>query len=767
MYNAPYPARLAVSPMEQMEFNHLSPRNLGNIFLRHKLLILATVVAVTGVTAASQMLIRPQYLARSTTKIEFAPTEGTAGAPVPVAEKEMRMETQTKLMGSLSMAEMVVRDLKLYDDPMFTGHPPLKPGESTPERLQSRITVTTRKLQAVSEVRRQPRTQLIEVAVATQDPQLSARIADRFPVALQKWEDRARANDRRNQINGLNNKVKTVLTNLGEAERAVADFRGQHGMLAGAGTEMDLTQINNIAAEAASARANRAASYARASGIGSAGLGGEALGTSSPQLVQQRRQYEDLSRRKAELAVTFGPGYPEMQAINAQLRLLENDMAAESARAQKTALAVASADAARAAGLARSEAAGAAARSAVLSGFVGQLMSKANQSAQANGTLARLERDAQTFRDLYAETRRALESTMASRSTSTLSATVLAPASIPTESVNVTPKKKVTAALFGSLLLGFLVAFAKDMLDTKLRSASEIRRRFALPTLGMLPAIDPLLLANPYQNPVLRNPRSVFAEVARTLYLELAKKPGGGKVVAITSPLPGDGKSTVALSLAAAAMKQGARAILVDLDLRRAGILQEIQRNSGDPDLIHYITNRDSVKELIPHMRDPLHSSVATIDETGARDDQLPSILSTHERVDDPGGVISSGALHDLLRRLSSQFDLVVVNAPPVLAVRDATTLASIADETLMVIRWGETTTEELAAAIEAMGDVPVGVVFNGVDYAEHARRRHSDAIQYYSRSSAYFEDDDMAPPRSGLLARLQAMLARRQSATA
>src|SRR6218665_2648192 len=196
---------------------------------------------------------------------------------------------------------------------------------------------------------------------------------------------------------------------------------------------------------------------------------------------------------------------------------------------------------------------------------------------------------------------------MASRGNSSMAATVLAPAAGPTQPINVTPKKDVSAALFGSLLLGFLIAFARDMLDTRMRSAADIRRRFALPTFAMLPAIEPHLLADPANNPVVSQPRSAFAEAARALYLEVAARPrpGGARIVSITSPLPGDGKTTVALSLAAAAMKQGARTLLIDLDLRRTGILQDIQRASGDPDLIHYIRNRHMIQSLLPPVADP------------------------------------------------------------------------------------------------------------------------------------------------------------------
>src|SRR3546814_14606156 len=103
------------------------------------------------------------------------------------------------------------------------------------------------------------------------------------------------------------------------------------------------------------------------------------------------------------------------------------------------------------------------------------------------------------------------------------------------------------------------------MFDNKLPSGQHIRRYFGLPTLAMIPRMAHLDMS-PDTSPVISDPRSLFAEVARSLYAETAScwNGDGAQVVVVTSPMPGDGKSTVAPSLAAAPAAKRARAAIID-----------------------------------------------------------------------------------------------------------------------------------------------------------------------------------------------------------
>jgi Mrp family chromosome partitioning ATPase len=174
---------------------------------------------------------------------------------------------------------------------------------------------------------------------------------------------------------------------------------------------------------------------------------------------------------------------------------------------------------------------------------------------------------------------------------------------------------------------------------------------------------------------------------------------------------------------------------VVDFDLRRPGpsILRTIQASSGTPDLIELLTGDEDPQHLLP-------SQDADVTEKTA------VVLSTSESVRNPGSLIRGWQVVRLLERLRDQYDLVVINAPAILAVRDATTLSGIADSTLMVVHWGKTTIEQLRAAMKLLHTPVAGAVFNQVDYAEHARRGYGDAVQFYMGSASYYSDSFREP---------------------
>ena len=723
------------------DFGSLNAREILNIFIRQKNMILAVVLLITSFVALRELFVTPEYLAKAVIKIEVLPS--SAGVQISPPEREMRLDTQTRQLGSPALAQVVARDLKLHRNRVFMEHNVPK-GPLSPAEENARIAAAAEKLRLQTEVERPPRTQLIHVSVVTPSPRLSARIANHYVTAVQNWENRARDTRRQQALAYLGPQLQSSENEVQLAEKELAAARAKYRMLPGAGSTLDLSQINNIASEFVSASGQSAGLSARASGVARSGIGGIAPASeSSPVLISQQRQYDELLRRKSELSATYADNYPELKAVNSQLGDLNSSISLETERVRAAAIGAASANAAREAQIARSEASGAAARAGTISSFLRNYTAKAYSNTRDGVFIAKLERDVISKRDAYLAVSKQMQLAMSDMGYGAVNASVLSSATAPSLPMNVTRSNAITAAFIGSLVLGCLLALVREMMDGRLWTSHQIRRRFGLPTFAMLPRVDEKLLVHPSDNPIVRHPRSIFAETAGALYRDVIRLHGGKapQVLAISSALPGEGKSTVALSLATAAMAMGRRAILIDLDLRRHGMLQVMQRESNAPDLTDYLSHREPLERLVPAIstgyKEAAHSPAL-------REAAFPAVLSVHNPVPDPAALIASAELGDLVEALKQQFDFIVLNAPPLLAVRDAKTLSDLADDTLMVVRWGQTTIEEFGAALDTLNLPPTAVIFNDVDYAEHARRRYRDPIQYAARAVDYYEDAGM-----------------------
>ena len=196
----------------------------------------------------------------------------------------------------------------------------------------------------------------------------------------------------------------------------------------------------------------------------------------------------------------------------------------------------------------------------------------------------------------------------------------------------------------------------------------------------------------------------------------------------------------VSVTLAAAAMAVGKRVAVIDLDLRKTGLIQQMKR-AETPDLIEILKGHVDFSKIAPPML-PNDSDLDQIDTETAIDTSRIALISATKPVAEPARLLGSRALQVLLADLRNKFDFIVINAPATLAVKDARTMCSFADHTVVVARWGKTTIDQMNATMEMLGINRVaGVIFDQVNYEEHARGRYGDAIQYYWESASYYTD--------------------------
>jgi capsular exopolysaccharide synthesis family protein len=265
-----------------------------------------------------------------------------------------------------------------------------------------------------------------------------------------------------------------------------------------------------------------------------------------------------------------------------------------------------------------------------------------------------------------------------------------------------------------------------------LTSAAEVAEAFGLPDIGELPTLlstldgeqKPLRLLDPVDY-ISAKPLSYFAETFRNLRTALvASRPGiNVKVVAITSALPGEGKTTVAMCLARTMALAGARVVLVDCDLRRRSIGRWIE-----------VAPSAGLVEVL--------KGTARLDEALVKDAKSDVMLLPQKEAPlTPSDLFGGGTMDRLLDELRARADFVILDAPPVLALSDARVLCPKADAVLMLARWRRTPRRAVLAALKALNPEETfiaGIALSQVNLREQSNSGEGDS-QYYRRYVSYY----------------------------
>ncbi len=291
-------------------------------------------------------------------------------------------------------------------------------------------------------------------------------------------------------------------------------------------------------------------------------------------------------------------------------------------------------------------------------------------------------------------------------------------AELPTSPVSPQTDRNVLLGLVLGLLLGLGYAVIRSQLDRRIRSAAAVEQRFGVTVVGAIPG-DPGLRHDPgapaslavtdeADAPAGTGAAEAFRKLRTNLrFMDVDNPP---RVIVVTSPEQGDGKSTIAANLAAAIAASGEPVTLVDGDLRRSSVAQSLGLVEG-AGLTDVLTGRVDVTEVTQRPHDQPNLAV----------------LSAGAVPPNPSELLGSQTMRTLLRQLAEE-SIVIVDAPPLLPVTDAAVLTAVADGAFVVISTGKTLDTELAAAlghIEAVSGRTLGIVFNRVP------RRESDTGYY------------------------------------
>ncbi|MDB5654388.1 MAG: exopolysaccharide biosynthesis protein [Tardiphaga sp.] len=703
-------------------------------------LALAYVMSVnTLYTATSTVLVDPRRANVVETNQAVLSNFGTDDATI---------ESQTLLIQSVAILQRVVDRLKLVDDPEFMPKPglldPVKrlfasseqdPDANPADAARSRaVEILQRKMK----VTRQGTTFLVDISISSEKPQKATAIANAIADGYFEEQVRAKYDATRIAANWLNGQIEALKLRVVTSEQAVEDYRSANNLAVSQGVtvnDQQITDLNNklIAARVQTAEAR--AKYDQVQQMTKAGSdpGGINAVISSDMIAKLRTQYADIAKNGADLTSKYGPRHPLVVNIRAQLQDTQRLINEEIQRILQST---------------QHDYDIALSRETSLKESFDKLQGVSSSSGQAQVRLHELQREAEANRTLYESYLARYKEASAQESLEMPDSRVVTKASVPLR-----PSSPKTMLILGLAVMlglgaGAILAFLVDYLDGRVKTLEQAETISGVPGLAALPLIgvrelagrakrgrrdldnyDPRtmrLLPASLQPPLMRyaieEPGTFFAEAVRAVRLAIQRtlRAEPIKIVVLTSAVDGEGKTTLAANLALSLATLGIKTLLIDGDLRNPGLTRALCPHA-DAGLLQVAMGEVSLEQALLHDRD---TGLSILPSPAVKDDNAITELMFSERIT------------DLLGELRQHYELIIIDAPPLVPLVDGRALAELADRIVLALAWDQTPREIVAHMINLLAPVHdriLGTVLTRVDM---------NRLQFYDyyRSSAYLK---------------------------
>jgi exopolysaccharide transport family protein len=660
------------------------------------------------------------------------------------------IDTEVEILKSRAVADRVVKTLNLDNDPEF--NEALRPKHSISGKIRAQLAalgVTLGKPAAPSAMSASPQAQalaraeahdgvidhvihsltvkrlgatyVISLGFQSKDPAKTAAIANAYAdtYLFEQMQAKYDANQEANRW--LNQRLAELQPQVEQAENAVQRYKADHGLLASVGSSLTEQEISNLNSQLDQAKADLAEKDARmrtAQQELQSGATGDSLAgpLSSPVMSGLRVQQAEASSKVADLQTKYGPRHPEVQRAQRQLTDVNTQISNELARQISNLRGEDAIAAQRVSSL-----------QASLAGAKGTLVGNNAASVELDD----LQRRATASSTLYDSLLTRAKQVSTDQGNEQPDARIVSHARIPTAPSSPNKPLYLAVGLLMGLGGGVGSVLLMEALGSGLTTSGEVERFFNLPHLGPILLLDSTtnkksssgIEASRY---VADKPLSAFSEAFRSLRASIlfSKVDGPVKVVALTSALPGEGKTTTTVCLGKSMAMSGAKVVIVDCDLRCGTVNR----------LLDVATGVGLIEVL---------QGTAKLDDVLIRDAASGAwVLPLAEAVYTPVDLFGSEAMDRLLDELRARFDIVLLDTAPVIAVSDTRILAAKADVVVLLAKWRKTPRKVIESAIAYLSYVGAdiaGIALTQVDARELAKYGDGDAGFYYPSYRRYY----------------------------
>ena len=682
------------APRPERGFHRTAPpagrdiRSLARVLERHWRLSVKCMLVVVVAVAAATLLMRPIYEPEARLEVDPPGNEVFAlDVPHVVSSDTEYLQTQVQNLESEELAVAVIRKLHLAPDSVEGAS---DPDRNSPAQEERRLTpgesAALRDFQRQLKLEHDPGSHLISIAVGSHDPVQAARITNAFAFLFVERTSNARQDAVVQSVEWLSRQLEDIRKRMDDSNRAFADFQRRNGVAdidEGKSTSGEmLADLNRQLTQSAADRIQLESLLNKVRDKSLAGL----PQVQSSSLIQQLTQ--KLTEVRAELAqarVIYGGNHPNVKKLESQANELEaqlNGQKRDILDGVKTAYAAALA------------------RERLMSGEVAEATGRLSLMAQYNA----LKREAQANTTLYNTLYSKIKEAGISAASKSSNVRVVDQARVLDRPTRPRRLLNLALGLIAGLVFGMVAAFVREGLDGTVRTPEDLRQCDVRLPVSIVPVIEsngnltsrPLLGSRnggnshtPYELLLLSRPMSAEAEALRALRtaLILSRTNRPPQALLIASSLPGEGKTTLAMNLAAALAQQGLTCIL-DCDLRSSVISTVFER-----------TSEEGLAEVLAGTI-PLPQAVFAT--------KVPDLFVVPAGCmpEDAGHLISSNAMREMLAALRQRFDFIVIDSPPILPYADGRVLSTLVDGVVFVGRPRVTTREAMMRSLELLAEV-------------------------------------------------------------
>lgn len=717
------------------------------VLIKRKWLILACVGTIFSVVAIASLRMTPVYEAGGTIEINkpdaslnfqnsatfsldyFDPTE---------------LETELKILQSDLLALQVIRELNLDRRPEYGGGASAARSSSldlAPDPMQgdpARASAVLGGFKGSLRVALVPNSRIIEVHYRSSDPQLAASIVNTLMQTYVENNFKSRFESTMQASDWLKKQLVDMQMNVETSQEKLVRYQKEHEIL-GIDEKQNiitakLDELNKALTTAESERMDKEAQYRMVESgdpdvVASSANGSAEAGSSqtpSGLLEGLRSRQADLRIQAADLSTQFGPSYPKLAQLNNQLKEIDVQIQGEMKKITAKV---------------RGQYLTSLQRENMLREALEKQKQEANKLNESAIEYNLLKRDSDTYRALYEGLLQKMKEATVSAGLKSNNFRIVDGARPPRAPIEPNVPRNLLFALVLGSATGVGLAFLLEGMDNTIRTTEQAQMISGLASLGMIPlgsksareGANPkrLVIASSKEAVELVTqvrPQSQMAESYRALRTSLLLSNLGSppKVIMVSSALPQEGKTTTSINCAVVLAQKGVRVLLIDADLRRPSIHKTLGMGPRSG-LSNVLTGSTSLEQTI------------------SRTAVLPNlyVLPAGTPPPNPAELLASPNMRDVLAKLATEYDHIVLDTPPCLSVTDAVVLSPRADAVVLVIRSGKTTKQALRRSRDILAQVNakvVGVLLNAVDLSSPDYYYY---YEYQGKYAGYYRDEE------------------------